>query len=100
MPEDRHSGTPGGGNGSGADVKSGTVSSAGDDAQGDVVFGTAFASTPRVVASLDPTGGFGDDTVFIIIISTTGFTWRTFKGHGGSGHTYNIHWIATDAGNP
>ncbi len=100
MPEDRHSGTPGGGNGSGADVKSGILLAVADDDTGTVNFTTAFASTPAIVLSLKHGSNAAIDTPLVTGSGAGGFAWRLWKGHGGAGHTYDIHWIATDVGDP
>ncbi len=99
MVEDRHPGIPGG-NGSGANVKSGIVAGLADNASEIVIFATAFASVPNVTLTLRIINGFGVDMPMLIAPSTTQFAVRVHKGHGGSGHTYDVHWIATDAGDP
>lgn len=90
-----HSHTGGGG---GADVKSGKVTGLSDGSSTGVTFTTAFSSTPNVVATLN--GNIdGDDVAKVYSISTAGFTVAIQKIHGGSGHTWDVEWIATDAGN-
>ncbi len=97
MPEDRHSGTPGG-NGSGADVKSGTVTvECGTVVT--VTFATAFVSTPDVVACVNASAP-QIDLVRVKDITTSGFNIQFHKGHGGGTHNRPIDWIATDAGDP
>ena len=96
MPEDRHSGTPGGG--SGADVKSGVIAISDGQTLG-VTFGTAFTGVPQVTVTLDPYRD-AQDIPFVQSISATGFTVGVDKGHGGSNHAYDANWIATDAGDP
>ncbi len=99
MAEDRHSGVPGG-NGSGANVKSGVIPAVDDGAAPQVIFATAFASIPSVVITLEKTGTFGNDAVVASNVTATGFYAQLVKNHGGSGHTYDVRWIATDAGDP
>ncbi len=98
MPEDRHSGTPGG-NGSGADVKSGTTGLIVCGTQQQIVFGTAFASIPTVVVTIDGNVTV-NDWARAASVTATDFWVSLYKGHGGSTHNWAVHWIATDAGDP
>lgn len=98
MPEDRHSGTPGGGNGSGANVKSGRETIP-DTNSVIVTFATPFASVPEVVASSGSNINAAD-VVVLWSVTTTQFIVGVKKNHGGASHTHDVHWIATDAGDP
>ncbi len=99
MPEDRHSGTPGGGNGSGADVKSGLATGILENSQRVIPFTTAFASVPHVVVSLDGNTG-RDSLVYTLQVTATKFDIFVVKLTGGAAVTRDVHWIATDAGDP
>ena len=81
--------------GGGADVKSGTVSVTLQSSAA-VTFTTAFASTPRVVVSVEDTGAALEAT--LDAVSTTGFTVHAWKVKNETG-SRTVHWIATDAGN-
>lgn len=75
--------------GGGANVKSGqSTSPKATEAQ--VNFGTAFASTPRVV--LTPTD---DKGVWVTEITTTYFKWN----NNSKNTDVTVYWIATNAGN-
>lgn len=78
--------------GGGANVKSGTkVATTGSNS---VTFNTAFASTPRVVLTVqDASLALRDCLYAIRSVSTTGFSFDV-----DAAATYA--WIATDAGNP
>ncbi len=98
MAEDRHSGIPGG-NGSGANVKSGIELAIPDGSSNTVVFATPFASVPHVVATIE--GALGAvDIVAVWNVTASQFQLKVYKGHGGSAHTWDVYWIATDAGDP
>ncbi len=81
------------------EMKSGVVSALADGASTTVTFGTAFSSTPNVVATLG-TNQAANDMVQVYSISTTAFTVEINQGHGGGGHTWDVQWIATSAGDP
>ncbi len=97
MTEARHPGT---GGGSGANVKSGQIMSFQDGDTESVTFGTPFASAPDIVFNLKHSTNVALDTPVLRTSSTTGFSVYIHKGHGGSIHTWVVHWIATDAGDP
>ena len=84
--------------GGGADVKGGRVNGISDDGTSVVTFNTAFTSTPNVTATQASTTK--DHTIIVESISTTGFTIRVLKEHGGGGDTVDVEWVATDAGDP
>lgn len=88
------------GGGGGADVKSGIEVGVGDQTQRIVTFNTAFATTPNVVTTLVRITGEPNDVPTIDSVTTTSFRLRILKHHGGTAHTWDVHWIATDAGNP
>ena len=92
--------TPAGGNGGGADVKSGTQSVAhGSDTV--ITFGTAFTATPVVIAT------YGDEAQWItnknhwgnIVIVARSTTQFTINQHNSGLSGMQIQWVATDAGN-
>lgn len=83
----------------GADVKSGIVVGVIDGAQGMVFFASAFAGTPNVVLTLRGLQT-AFDIPFVLGITVGGFWWKLHKGHPGANHLWDLHWIATDAGNP
>lgn len=81
---------PGGGNG--VNVKSGTK--AASTGSNSVTFGTPFASTPRVVLTVqDASLALRDCLYAVRSVSTTGFDFDV-----DAAATYA--WIATDAGDP
>lgn len=86
------------GGGGGPDVKSGIVAVQ-EGGSANVTFGTPFTATPVVVCTVNDAGG-EDNGLTITARSTTGFTVHMIKLGGGAGSTYNVGWIATDAGNP
>lgn len=81
------------------DVKSGKELNVADDSTQAVTFTTAFTNTPHVVVCGAEQVN-ADDFFRAFNESTTGFTIHIRKGHGGAGHTWDVFWIATDAGDP
>jgi len=79
------------GDGSGADIKSGTIAaSTGSNA---ITFNTLFAFTPQVILTVQDNIALRDCLYEVTAVSTTGFTFNT-----DAAATYA--WIATNAGNP
>ena len=87
-----HSHTGGGG---GADVKSGIAVASSVETDIAVTFVTAFTVAPRVVLAPE---ALPPEVVVALkagSISTTGFTFQVKNGST----PFDLHWIATDAGN-
>ena len=88
--------------GGGADVRSGVIPNVNDGSWGTVVFsaeGIGFASLPQITLTLKATSSaLATDIPFVTYITTNGFEWEIHKGHGGANHTWDVIWIATDAG--
>lgn len=57
-----------------------------------------FVNTPYVTLTLHGMSR-AVDILILTDVGKVGFGWKIFKGHGGATHTWDIHWIATDAGN-
>lgn len=86
--------------GGGADVKSGQETGISCGSSRDVIFTTAFSSTPNVVSVSDVTQS-KDHAIRIGAVSTAGFTIYVDKTHtGGACANVGVYWIATNAGNP
>lgn len=83
--------------GGGAVIKSGLVVGLVDGGSQAVSFGAAFATSPRVVACLASNIAKAD-IIRVYDISATGFTVAILKDHTGGGDTWDVAWIATDAG--
>ena len=85
----------------GIDIRSGVILNAVDGSFGIVQFAAdpnnRFANIPQVVLTLHG-NSLAIDILILSYVTTNGFEWNIFKGHGGASHTWNIHWIATDAG--
>ena len=83
------------------DVRSGVILNAVDGSFGTVIFtadpSNRFVNSPHVVLTLYG-ASLAIDIPILSYVTTNGFEWNIFKGHGGTSHTWNIHWIATDAG--
>ena len=77
--------------GGGANVKSGTKAAA--TGSNSVTFNTPFASTPRVVLTVQDSIALRDCLYEVTAVSTTGFSFDV-----DAAATYV--WIATDAGDP
>ncbi len=95
-PTTKHS-HPGGGGG--ADVKSGRESAITEGSTRAVAFVTPFAATPHIVVGFGDTSG-EDSDVSAISETVNGFTIQVTKQGGGPARNRDVHWIATDAGNP
>ncbi len=89
--------------GDGVDVRSGVILNAVDGSFGTVQFAVdpnnRFANIPSVVLTLQGPSLVVDILILSYVV-TNGFEWNIVKGHGGAAHTWNIHWIATDALGP
>ncbi|KKM78356.1 hypothetical protein LCGC14_1360800 [marine sediment metagenome] len=83
------------------DVRSGVIINVTDGSFGIVQFAAdpanRFANSPHVVLTLHGTS-LAVDIPILSYVTTNSFEWNIHKGHGGTSHTWNIYWIATDAG--
>ena len=91
----KHSHSGGGG---GPIIKAGMLFGTADDTWFAVVFGTAFATVPKVAVSAekDATSRW-DFNPIVRNVTVNGFDVR-YDDRNASG-SVNLHWIATDAGN-
>ena len=84
-----------------ARTKSGVVINASDGDWGVVEFSPdpneRFINSPHVVLTLHGSSA-AVDIPLLTYVTTNGFEWRIHKGHGGANHTWDLYWIATDAG--
>ncbi len=84
-----------------ARIKSGVITNVTDGSSGIVQFAVnpndRFINSPHVVLTLHGTS-LAVDIPILSYITTNGFEWNIHKGHGGASHTWDIYWIATDAG--
>ncbi|KKL58437.1 hypothetical protein LCGC14_2225400 [marine sediment metagenome] len=84
-----------------ARIKSGVITNVTDGSFGTVQFAVnpndRFINSPHVVLTLHGTS-LAVDIPILSYITANGFEWNIHKGHGGASHTWDIYWIATDAG--
>ena len=86
------------GGGGGPDIKAGTLSGT-TDTWLSVVFGTAFATVPKVIVSAEKDAiARWDHNPITRNVTVDGFDMR-YDDRGTAGSVV-LHWIATDAGNP
>ena len=80
------------------EIKSGSFNA--DDGSTTVItFNTSFSSIPEVTASFATDNGASKDEIAIIQVNTNQVSIKIQKGHGGANDNWDIHWIATNAGN-
>ena len=87
--------------GGGVDVRSGVVLNITDGSFGIVQFAIdpadRFVNSPNVALTLHG-NSLAVDIPILSFVTTNGFEWNVHKGHGGANHTWDLYWIATDAG--
>ena len=82
--------------GGGADVKSGKVSVTNVETDVTVTFTTAFAATPRVVLTPEILPPEVQIALKAGSVTTTQFIFQVKNGSP----PFDVHWMATDSGNP